>query len=140
MLYGTNVCICFVVGVSAALQDQDKCGKTVHLDRHSSKLVLNSSIDFPWIWPGVCDWYIYSPTNTNIVLEFQQLSLEYGYWLYVFDSQGRDLLRTRGLKMVPFPVISDNAAHIQFDAEDITWNAITVISITYTGFVITDTV
>ena len=128
--------LCFTGEISPESTNPENCGGTFHLDQNSPTTVINASNAFiPTISPGYCDWYIYSPTNTYIIMEFEQISLAMNDWLYVFDSQGRFLLRISDdvSNMIFFPIISDAYVHVQFDAYEITSNSYLAAIVSFTG-------
>ncbi|XP_030843218.1 cubilin [Strongylocentrotus purpuratus] len=95
-----------------------ECGGTINLDQTSPISHFNVTNSYPSGVSASCNWYINSPPNTMIVVEFYDWQLiDDNDYLSIYDSRGRQIFYAYGkLQQAPHPVISDSSARVYFNA------------------------
>ena len=107
------------VGLDQITPTPNPCGGTIILDQTSPVVIFNST--YQNSGGSSCFWYIQSPSNTHIIIEFHVFSFAYDD-IYSYDSRGRRLLymqtsgsiRTMSMSYDLNPVISDSYARLEF--------------------------
>lgn len=95
-----------------------ECGGTINLDQTSPISRFNVTNSYPSDVSAYCNWYINSPLNTVIVVEFYDWKLlDDNDYLRIYDSRGRQLFHAYGRRdQAPHPIISDSSARVFFNA------------------------
>ena len=98
-----------------------KCGGTINLDQTSPISHFNVTNSYPSSVSVSCSWYINSPPNTMIVVDFYDWQLlDNKDFMRIFDSRGRQIFYANPygrLNQAPNPFISDSSAHVFFYGE-----------------------
>nr|XP_054748032.1 uncharacterized protein LOC129253631 [Lytechinus pictus] len=106
------------LSIEAAIPGE--CGDTINLDHNSptSQFIVTNA--YPSGSAAYCNWYINSPTNTAVVVEFydwQTLDQSDRIWMY--DSTGRQIFHLYSYgqwNRAPHSIVSDSSVRIHFDA------------------------
>ena len=113
-----------------------ECGGTINLDQTSPISRFDVTNSYPsGVSPQYCNWYINSPPNTMIVVEFYDWQLvDYYDYMRIYDSRGREIFFVRGrFDRAPHQVISDSSANVRFDAYNDVSDSYFGVKVSYIG-------
>ena len=98
---------------SAEAGHTGQCGGTLTLTEVDTSINVTTSNSAPTGGAAFCNWRIYSPSDTKVIVQFKDLRLYNNDELTIYDSIGRTMYNAIDLRRNPHVIFSDSsyAAH-----------------------------